>query len=222
MASAGERVGVEALTYPVVKGIAARLGIVLVPIALEDAVYAYLVDDAPLAALAPDRTILVDSLSKRVAPGLTLGLVAAPGPLAERVVAALRSGAWAASGFPLAAGLQMMRDGTADRIAQAKRADVAARQAVARAALDGQRVGGDLRAYHLWLELPEGWRAETFTAAARRGIAVVPGSAFAVAPGHAPNGIRLALAAPPHETLADAVAVIGRLAAGTVPDADFE
>ncbi|WP_163593376.1 aminotransferase class I/II-fold pyridoxal phosphate-dependent enzyme, partial [Klebsiella variicola] len=46
--------------------------------AIEDAIYAFLVDDAPLAALAPDHVVLVDSLSKRVAPGLTLGFIAAP------------------------------------------------------------------------------------------------------------------------------------------------
>lgn len=246
VAGPGDRVAVEALTYPLVKGIGARLGISLVPVpldadgldpealarahraaplkavylqpglhnplgctmsagrraalagllrqtglvAVEDAIYAFLADEEPLAALAPDQVILVDSLSKRVAPGLTLGFLAAPAGMVDRCAAAIRSGGWTAAGFPLAAGLQMIRDGTASRIAVAKRADAAARQAVARAALPGLTVLGDPRAYHLWLEMPQPWRAEAFAAAAaaRHGIAVTPGSAFATAPGHAPTG----------------------------------
>ena len=128
----GQRLGVEALSYQSVTGIAARLGIDVVPLpmdahglrpdglarahqrhalravylqptlhnplgitmplrrrvevvrtlgaldlmGIEDHVCAFLADDgSPLAALAPDRVVLLDSLSKRVAPGLTLGWV---------------------------------------------------------------------------------------------------------------------------------------------------
>ncbi|NEA26806.1 aminotransferase class I/II-fold pyridoxal phosphate-dependent enzyme, partial [Actinomadura bangladeshensis] len=146
------RLAVEALTYPVVKGVAARLGVTLVPVAadgdgmrpdaladahraapfgavylqptlhnphgttmpprrraevaavlerlglhaIEDRVWAFLPADGPepLAALAGDRTVVVDSLSKRLAPGLTLGFAVPPAALAGRVAAALRSGAW--------------------------------------------------------------------------------------------------------------------------------
>jgi DNA-binding transcriptional MocR family regulator len=39
-------------------------------IGIEDHVYAFLVDDvSPLASLAPDHVVMIDSLSKRVAPG---------------------------------------------------------------------------------------------------------------------------------------------------------
>ena len=70
------------------------------------------------------------------------------------------------------------------------------RQVVARETLESFAIGGDDRAYHLWLPLPDHWRSEAFAAAAlRQGLAVAPGSAFAVQPGHAPNGVRLALAA---------------------------
>jgi hypothetical protein len=47
------------------------------------------------------------------------------------------------------------------------RADAArCRQALARAALADLRVVGDPQAYHLWLELPETWRAEAYAASA--------------------------------------------------------
>lgn len=266
LAPAGGRIGVEALTYPVVKGIAARLGITLVPLALddqgirpdalqrearldgiylqpalqnplgltmgaqrraaladilrrrdlvaiEDGIYSFLVDEAPLAASAPERVIMVDSLSKRIAPGLTLGLIAGCEAVGERLPSAVRSGAWGPSGVPLAIGLHWLADGTARHIGQAKRADAAARQRLAREVLAGLDFRGDARAYHLWLQLPEQWRAEAFAAAAaRQGIAVTPAGAFTIGAGHAPNAVRLALASPDPDTLRDALVRLRRLA----------
>jgi DNA-binding transcriptional MocR family regulator len=125
----GERLGIESTTYPVVKSIANRLHITLVPlemdqhglvpdaitdvrvvylqptmhnplgitmpperrselldvlnqqdlVAIEDTVNGFLsTDDEPLVAQASDRVVLVDSLSKRIGPGLTLGFLATP------------------------------------------------------------------------------------------------------------------------------------------------
>jgi DNA-binding transcriptional MocR family regulator len=58
------------------------------------------------------------------------------------------------------------------------------------------------KCYHLWLTLPAHWRSQTFvTAAARRDIALTPSTTFAVTPGHAPNAVRLTLAAPTMDQL---------------------
>lgn len=265
----GERLGVEALTYPVVKGIAARLGVTLVPLpmdadglvpeavrearvravyvqptlhnplgvtmpparraalaavldelgiyAIEDAVYAFLREEpSPLAAFAPARTLVVESLSKRLSPGLTLGFVVTPGgAVGDRVAAALRSGGWAAGGFALAAATRWMADGTTAALVRAKRRDAAERQRVAGKILDGYLLRADPHAYHCWWELPEPWRAETFVAAAaRHGIAVTPAAAFAVGPAHSPNAVRLALAAPPAGALAAALEALAAVARG--------
>ncbi|MCJ2138686.1 PLP-dependent aminotransferase family protein [Methylobacterium sp. E-066] len=269
LAAPGERIGCEPLTYPVVRGIASRLGITLVPLAMdaegvcpdailqahratplsglylqptlqnplgvtmgparradlarvlertgltaiEDAVYGFLADTQPIASLAPDRTILIDSLSKRVMPALTIGMIAGPPHLTDRLAASVRQGAWTALGLSLAAGLHWMSGGSAATLAEAKRRDAASRQALAREILAGLTVVGDPRAYHLWLELPETWRAEAFAAASlRRGIALLPAPAFAVNPGHAPNAVRLALATPSREDLSEALRSLRRLA----------
>jgi DNA-binding transcriptional MocR family regulator len=46
------------------------------------------------------------------------------------------------------------------------------------------------------LTLPAHWRSQSFVAAAaRRDIALTPSTAFAVTAGHAPNAVRLAVAA---------------------------
>jgi DNA-binding transcriptional MocR family regulator len=188
-------------------------------VAIEDAVYSFLADEEPLAALAPRHTILVDSLSKRLSPGLTLGFVVPPLHLRDRVARGIRSGAWSAAGFPLFAALQLVADGTVERIAAAKRADAQERQEIARDALAGLDVKADRRAYHLWLKLPDGWRAETYAAAAaREGIAITPASAFAAVPGYAPNAVRIALAPPSHEDLTRALWTLRRLADAQRPE----
>ncbi len=272
VAPPGSRLGVEAMTYPLIKAIAARLNLILVPLemdaeglrpdavlaaqreqplralylqptlhnplgmtmsparrselakvlrqtgilAVEDAVYAFLADEAPLAAVAPDCTVLVDSLSKRIAPGLTLGFLAAPEPWREAIANALRSGSWLAGGFSLAAGLRWMSDGTAARIVEAKRAEAAFRNRIAHQRLRGLTLRCDPRAFHLWLELPPHWRAEAFAAAAARdGIALAPANAFAVMPGHAPNAVRLALALPSLDDLKRALGSLRALALTT-------
>ena len=68
------------------------------------------------------------------------------------------------------------------------------------------------RAYHCWLPLPFPWQADTFVAAAaRRGIAVTPAAAFAVAPEPAPNAVRLALGSPPLDALVAALDTLASL-----------
>ena len=249
----GGRCGVEALTYPFIKGVAARLGISLVPLAMdeggvrpdavqkahreahlsalyiqpviqnplgmtmtparrsdllrvvekldlpiiEDNVYAFLDEVPPLAALAPDRCIVIDSLSKKVAPGLALGFIVPPPRLRESVMASVRSGGWTASGFAFAAAQRMMGDGTVAELARLKRLDARARQKLAEERLAGFEIQANQKSYHLWLTLPAHWRSQTFVAAAaRRDIALTPSTTFAVTPGHAPNAVRLALADP--------------------------
>ena len=279
VASIGDRVGVERMTYPVVKGTAARLGIELVPIdmdedglcldsleaahrrsplkaiyfqpslhnpigmtmgpqrraqiaaflqhadvmAIEDAVYAFLAGDMPFAASAPTHTIVIESLSKRLAPGITLGMLCVPPIMKERVASELRTGGWAAHGFPLAAAIGWILDGTAERVVEAKQNDAKARQVIARNSLAGLLVHGDPRAYHLWLELPGYWRADAFVAAAaRRGVAVTPASVFAAEPGYAPKAVRLAPAPPTLDMLSRGLSVLKNLALSTNEDVVIE
>jgi DNA-binding transcriptional MocR family regulator len=169
---------------------------------IEDTVYGFLDDEPPLAALAPDRCIVLDSLSKKVAPGLALGFIVPPPRLRESIMASVRSGGWTASGYAFAAGQRLMDDGTAAELSRLKRIDAARRQQMAVKYLSGFEIQTNSKSYHLWLSLPPHWRSQTFVAAAaRRDIALTPSTTFAVTPGHAPNAVRLALAAPAIEQL---------------------
>ncbi|WP_037303656.1 PLP-dependent aminotransferase family protein [Amycolatopsis orientalis] len=276
----GERLAVEAITYPVVKALAGRLGVQLVPIetddaglvpealeaahaaapvralyvqptlhnplgstmdegrraalaetvrrmdipVIEDGIYTFLRPEvAPFATYAPERTVFTDSMSKRLAPGLTTGFLAVPAEWAERLAAAVRSGGWVAPRFALEAATRWITGGTLETVERAKRLDAAERQRLMAARLAGFTLRADPCAYHCWWELPEHWRAETFVAAAaRRGIAVTPAAAFAVVPGHAPNAVRLAVSSPPLDTLAAALDVLAGLAAGRPEDAGVD
>ena len=180
--------------------------------AVEDVIYGFLSEDEPISAAAPNHTLLVDSLSKRIAPGLTLGFVAGPAAWSSRLTSAVRSGAWATTGIPLACALQVMASPVVARLVAGKQADARERQGILTQIFPASSLKTDPRSYHAWLELPEMWRAETFAAAAaRRGIAITPSSAFAVMPGHAPNAVRLALSPPPLPVLREALLTLSRL-----------
>ncbi|MGW3283696.1 aminotransferase-like domain-containing protein [Streptomyces sp. NPDC001002] len=276
----GGRVGVEELTYPLVKEIAGRLGCTLVPLpgdedgplpdavaaahrtaplsalylqptlhnptartmgagrrhelaevvrdlaipVIEDRIWSFLdaataaaasSAAAPFAAHAPELTHVVDGLSKRVAPGLTVGFLVVPPQRVETVAAAVRSGGWSAGRFALEAGVRWIGDGTVARLVAAKRADAVRRQRLLAEVLDGFRVRSDPRAYFAWWELPAPWRADTFTAAAAaHGIAVTPGSAFAVDPRRTPDAVRLGLGSAGFPDLERALRMLGDVVRG--------
>ena len=150
---------------------------------IEDNVYGFLDNEPPLAALAPDSCIVIDSLSKKVAPGLALGFIVPPQRLRESVMASVRSGGWTASGFAFAAAQRMMGDGTVAELSRLKRLDARARQKLAVDRLSGFEIQTNEKCYHLWLTLPAHWRSQTFVAAAaRRDIALTPSTTFAVTP----------------------------------------
>ena len=272
----GARLGVEELTYPVIKAVAARLGISLVPLAMdgaglipeaveevhaatplhavyvqprlhnplsltmptqrverlaevllrlgipavEDAIWAFLRDELPpLAAYAPEQTVLIDSLSKRIAPGLTLGFAVAPAGLGSEIVSTLRSGGWTPMRFALEVAHRWQQDGVVKKLVEAKQQEAAVRQEIAALHLAGFAVQSDSRSYHCWWRLPRPWRADTFVAAAaRHGIGVVPAAAFTIGRNHAPNAIRLGLASPQPDVLSQALGTLAEIARSAPED----
>ena len=164
---------------------------------IEDDVYGFLSPErAPLAAALPGRTIFVTSLSKSLFPGMRLGCVVAPPDLLEKIVAAVWSTMIMAS--PIGADLLSgwIEDGTAARIAEWKRHEVAARQQMARRLLDGARLQTHAASPHIWLDLPSRWTSDSFVAQARaHGVVLNAASQFAT--GDDPRrGVRVCLGPP--------------------------
>jgi DNA-binding transcriptional MocR family regulator len=199
--------------------VARRHGVAIV----EDDLMRLLLPEAPppLAALAPELSYHVTSLSKTVAPGLRVGFVAAPEAAAERLAAAVRATCWMATPLAVEVGARWIADGTAARILAARRRETAARRALAMAALGRHQAVCPEGSLHLWLSLPDPWRASSLVAEARaRGVAITPAEAFAINRRDATHAVRVCHgAAPDLPTLERALGTLAELLDGEAPHA---
>ncbi|WP_337996560.1 PLP-dependent aminotransferase family protein [Oleispirillum naphthae] len=165
---------------------------------IEDDVYGFLAEDferlPPLAALAPERTIYLNSAAKCMAPGLRVGYMIGPVELLPALSAGVRLSTMTPAPLTLEVATRWIEDGTAVDSCRWHRAEARARRNLALKALDGFAVAGDTGTYHLWLTLPEPWRSDEFTRAARnRGIIVSAADHFVLGRRAAPPAVRLGL-----------------------------
>ena len=182
---------------------------------VEDDLYAFLAPEAPppLASFAPERSFYVASLSKSVAPGLRIGFLRVPSSAREAVEDAILATTWMASPLMAELAVRLLEDGTAEALFAEKRREARARQGLARRMLGGHLLGPSPTGFHLWLPLPEPWRAAEFAAhARRRGVGVSPSDHFAVGRAEAPHAVRVGLgAARDRETLERALGILAEL-----------
>ncbi|MES2896062.1 MAG: PLP-dependent aminotransferase family protein [Pseudomonadota bacterium] len=145
-----------------------------------------------LAALDPENVWHVATLSKALSPGLRTAFVAAPdAAAAQRLALALRALSLMASPLTAAVATAWIREGAAEHLLAAIRAESRARQALAHEILPGAVGGPD--GVHVWLDLPQGRDPGSLRAsAAQRGLSLVTAESFAAGP--APrNGLRISL-----------------------------
>jgi len=164
-------------------------------IVIEDAAYAFLVEDAPppLATFAPERTVYVSGFSKSVATGLRVGFVAAPLPWVAAIERMIRATHWNTPGVMTAIACQWLKDGTVSQCEAYKRQDARARQVLAGQVLKGMPLVRHPASYFIWLPLPEDLRADQVAVALlREQVAVSTAEPFATS-AHVPHAIRLAL-----------------------------
>lgn len=162
---------------------------------IEDAAYAFLAENppAPLAYLAPERTVYVSGLSKSVATGLRVGFIAAPAEKVPALERAIRATTWNTPGVLTAIASTWLDDGTVTQLEAQKRLDAQARQSMAREVLAGLPWVGHPSSYFLWLPLPEDARAEQIVKELmREQVSVSTAEPFATS-AHVPHAIRLAL-----------------------------
>ncbi|KAB0268541.1 PLP-dependent aminotransferase family protein [Microvirga brassicacearum] len=176
-----------------IAGVARRHGIAII----EDDAYGALPRQAPapIAAIAPDLTWHIATLSKCVTPALRTAYVVTPG-FADTLRLAAEVRAMSLMMPPLMAALasKWILDGTLDAITAAIREESAARQSIAGRVLQGIEFQAHREGHHLWLTLPERWRRADLNLYARQsGLALVSSEAFAVGP--APDTIRVSLGA---------------------------
>ncbi len=162
---------------------------------LEDDCYSVAESDIPsLRALAPERVWMVGSLSKTVSAALRFGYVICPAGMGEagRLVAQY---AFFALSKPVAdMCLHLFTSGAAGRIRAKVQAEFAERLQVMVNILGTFDLDWQPGLPFVWLHLPQGWRASTFTRMAEdEGVLVRPADEYALVGGRAPNAVRLAI-----------------------------
>jgi DNA-binding transcriptional MocR family regulator len=148
----------------------------------------------PLAALAPERTLYVSSLSKSLSAGLRVGILLTPGgEHLERVLRALRATAYSAPALGPAIGAQWIEDGTADALAGEVQVEM--RRRLTRAlelfgpAAEAPSFPSSL---HVWLPMAELAAERAAAQALRAGVEVTPPSA-PIVDWHGLSGLRVCL-----------------------------
>ncbi len=191
--------------------VARRHGLLL----LEDGTYAFLEKLAPppLAAMAPDITVYVSSLSKSVAAGLRFGFLCAPVAFVPRISRAIRATVWNTPTLVTSLCCNWLQDGTVARLEQDKRRDAGARQAIAAKALAGFRTIRHPASYFVWLSMPDEVRADAVAMRLEReGILVSTAAPYAMG-GQPTHALRLALGSISHARLKLALEAVARAVA---------
>jgi DNA-binding transcriptional MocR family regulator len=164
-------------------------------VVIEDDVFGFLPESRPppLSVFAPERTVLVTSVSKSMAPGLRVGYVHAPDQLVFAISRAVTASSWMPPPLMAEIASRWIEDGTAARLNEAQRSHAARRHAIARELLAGFTHHAHPQGPHVWLPLPDHWTARAFTTAAEHaGVLLNPAETFATGP-EAPAAVRLCL-----------------------------
>lgn len=180
---------------------------------IEDAAYAFLAKDAPpaLAALAPETTVHVASLSKSVATGLRVGFVRAPREWVARLERGIRATTWNTPAAMTAIACGWLEDGTVARLEAEKRRDARRRQGLVAAILGEHPRVGHPASYFVWLPLAQEARADAIAMALmRERISVSTAVPFATT-AQVPHAIRLALGSVDIATLERALRTTARV-----------
>lgn len=188
---------------------------------VEDDVHSFMLPGPPppLSSFAPENSYYIMSTSKSMAGGMRVGYLVAPERMVEPLATSLRATVWMAAPLMAEIASEWIRDGTADRLVEQKRAEAVARQELAARALEGFRVDTHPLSFHLWLHLPEPWRSNEFAAQLkRRGVLVSPSEAFVPGREEAPHAVRICLGTPRSRGRLEAALAIVRGVLQETPD----
>lgn len=169
---------------------------------LEDATYSWL-DPAPLqplAALAPELTVYISTLSNALCPGLRISFMAAPG----RCLGALTEGVAninvMSSPLDLEVAAHLIAGGLAGKLVEEKRLELEARNRLAESLLPGRLQPAELPGQFRWLGLGPEWAGRDFESVAlQAGVKVFGGNRFVAGNAAVRPGARLALSTPPDQ-----------------------
>lgn len=160
---------------------------------IEDEAHAVLARQRPLplSHFAPERSVLIGSLSKAVSAGLRVGYLHAPLPLIGRLSAAVRGTCWMASPLTMTLASEWIERGIAEQLLGQQIAEIARRKAMVSGLLEGLAYKTHANSPHFWIEVPQPWRASQIAAELKqRGYLVATAEAFAVGHGAVAQFVR--------------------------------
>ncbi|TDN68702.1 PLP-dependent aminotransferase family protein [Paraburkholderia sp. BL10I2N1] len=169
-----------------------RHGVLLI----EDLVPAMLMDvpPEPLSVRLPEQSFLIAGLSKSVAPGLRVGYLQAPSAWCSKIAAVIRSDCWMTAPLMAEVVSRWIEDGEMERLNGLQRAHIESQHEIAREVLADVPYRHADASSHLWLPLPEPWRATEFAAALRQeGVLVKTADSFVIGRNAAPHAIRICM-----------------------------
>ena len=144
----------------------------------------------PLWCFAPERTYYATSLS---VTGLLSGYLVGPPAMIPRMTTRFRATGWIANTWAAEVASRWIYDGTAETLTALQRSRLKARHGAFEKAMRGNTYVSHPHAPHVWLTLPEPWRAGVFVQEARRrNILLTPPDPFIVGRSIEPHAVRLA------------------------------
>lgn len=162
---------------------------------IEDDCYAPAMPELPaLRAMAPERVWYIGSVSKTVSAALRFGYVICPQGMGEAGRLTAQHGFFALSQPVHALMLDLFQSGAANDIRQKSQRELSERLQLLVNRLGAFDLAWQPGMPFAWLNLPQGWRASTFTRMAEdEGVLVRPSDQFAMVHGRAPNAVRVAV-----------------------------
>lgn len=165
---------------------------------IEDGAYGFLVEEEPprYTELAPERAFYVESLSKRVVPGLRTCFVVGPEVLGEEIALALRVMTSGSSTLLASMGCAMAADGSLAAVIAAKRVEGERRRLMALEILAGMDAVSGRNSWHVWVRAGDGdLRTDEVIerACEARGVLVTGARWFAAPDAAVPRAVRIGL-----------------------------
>ncbi|GAD60838.1 putative GntR family transcriptional regulator [Aquipseudomonas alcaligenes NBRC 14159] len=169
---------------------------------IEDEAHAVLVEDRPppLSFYAPERSVLIGSLSKAVAAGLRVGYLHAPVPLISRIAAALRGSCWMATPLAMELASGWIESSVAEKLLRQQIIEIGRRKQLVEGLLEGLSYRTHPQCPHFWIEVPEPWRASDVEAELKlKNYLVATAEAFAVGRAAVPQFVRASVSNASHD-----------------------
>jgi DNA-binding transcriptional MocR family regulator len=179
--------------------------------------------DPPIAAIAPERTHFISSLGRIAGPGIKVGCLVSPPQDVARSQSGVAMSTGSATLITAEIASRWIANNQLDGMIRWQQAENIRRVSLLATYPLLGRARSEIASPHVWLHLPEQWRAEDFiNAAAAEGVSIAQTHSFVVGRRPMPHAVRLVIGSPASvETLQIACERLERLLAAQ-PKSSFD